>query len=167
MRTVIFAHGLEGRPDGTKPRALRDAGLEVIAPDGRGQLLAPRIRGVEEALTTRRDVVLVGSSYGGAAAAFVAMAHAERLSALVLLAPALVVRDTPLDRPEQVVIPASLPCTIVHATSDGIIPVRVSRELVARSPHVKLVEVDDAHALRGSIPLIVQIVKDYTRSSPP
>ena len=126
MRTVIFAHGLEGRPDGRKPTALLEAGLEVIAPDGRGKVLAERIADLEAVLADRTDVVLVGSSYGGAAAAIVAMRHPERLAALVLLAPAIVFRDPPLDHPERVVIPPSVPCTVIHAVGDDIVPVGAS-----------------------------------------
>ena len=40
---VLFCHGLESGPWGRKSIALRDAGLEVIAPDGRGQDLAPAL----------------------------------------------------------------------------------------------------------------------------
>lgn len=163
MRTVIFAHGLEGRPDGKKPTALKEAGLDVIAPDGRGKVLAERIAELELELAGRTDVVLVGSSYGGAAAAILAMRHPERLAELVLLAPAIVFRDPPLDRPENVVIPASVPGTVIHATADDVIPVQASRDLVARSPQLALIEVDDEHALRGSIPLIVRTVLEAAR----
>ena len=30
---IIFAHGLEGSPNGSKIRALRNAGFDVVAPD--------------------------------------------------------------------------------------------------------------------------------------
>ncbi len=161
MRTVIFAHGLEGRPDGRKPTALRAAGLEVLAPDGRGQSLATRIAGLERALEPLRDVVLVGSSYGGAAAAVVAGRHPERLAGLVLLAPALLRLGPPLLEPEELLLPSSLPTTIVHATADDVVPVSVSRALARRCPHVELVEVDDQHDLHGSLDAVVQLVKRH------
>jgi pimeloyl-ACP methyl ester carboxylesterase len=161
MRTVIFAHGLEGRPDGRKPSALRSAGLEVIAPDGRGQQLATRIAGLEGALAGRRDVVLVAASDGAAAAAVVAALHPDRLAGLVLLAPALLRLGPPLLEPDDLVLPATLPTTIVHATADDVVPVEVSRALARRCPHARLVEVDDHHDLHAALGAIVEIVKRH------
>ena len=40
---VIFCHGLEGGPHGSKYQALVAAGLEVVAPDFQGQDLAARV----------------------------------------------------------------------------------------------------------------------------
>ena len=40
---IIFAHGLEGSPNGSKIRALREAGFDVIAPDFQGMVLAERV----------------------------------------------------------------------------------------------------------------------------
>ena len=46
---LVFAHGLEGAPQGTKISALRAGGLNVVAPDGRGLPLAERIAGLDAA----------------------------------------------------------------------------------------------------------------------
>ena len=40
---IIFAHGLEGSPNGSKIRALRNAGFDVVAPDFQGMVLAERV----------------------------------------------------------------------------------------------------------------------------
>ena len=45
---IIFAHGLEGSPNGSKIRSLRDAGFEVVAPDFQGMNLAERVDLLEE-----------------------------------------------------------------------------------------------------------------------
>ena len=68
---LLFAHGLEGSPQGTKVRFLRDAGLDVVAPDLQGLALVERIARIE-ALSAAGDVLLTGSSYGGLTAAIVA-----------------------------------------------------------------------------------------------
>ena len=36
---IIFAHGLEGTPNGSKIQTLRNSGIEVIAPDFQGMPL--------------------------------------------------------------------------------------------------------------------------------
>jgi pimeloyl-ACP methyl ester carboxylesterase len=158
MRTVLFLHGLEGRPDGTKPTALRTAGLHVVAPEGRGLPLAGRVRGGLTALDAHPGALLVGSSYGGLAAAWIASVRPADLSGLVLLAPALHHWEPPVDDPAALQVPATLPVTIVHAPGDAVVPIAVSRAFAARHPHAVLVEVDDAHDLRRSLATIVAAV---------
>lgn len=156
--TVVFAHGLEGHPEGRKPTALRQAGLTVVAPDGRGMSFSERIAGIEAALLRHPDAVLVGSSYGGLAA--LAVAHGRSVAGLVLLAPALHWREPPVDDPGRLCVPAGVPAVVVHGLHDEVVPVEVSRALVARCPHVRLHTPEDAHALRGSLPLVVQVVAE-------
>lgn len=162
--SVLFAHGLEGRPDGRKATALRAAGLDVCAPDGRGLPLAARVAGLEAALEELERPVLVGSSYGGLAALVVAHRHADALTAVLLLAPALHVREPPAVDPDTLVIPPSLPAEVFHGTRDGVVPVQVSRDLARRCPHVVLREVDDDHLLRTSLDAIVARAYGMTRS---
>ena len=159
---VLFAHGLEGRPDGAKATALRAAGLQVVAPDGRDRGLAERVADLERALAGHSDVVLVGSSYGGLAALVVATRHAGSLRGLVLCAPALGWREPPVDDPDALCVPVGLACTILHGSRDEILPVSGSQRLADRSgPHVRLAVVDDTHALRGSLPQLVAIVAEH------
>src|SRR5687768_2183319 len=103
MGTVIFAHGLEGRPDGTKATALRAAGLDVVAPDGRGLPLAARIAQLEDEVLRHPGAILVGSSYGGLAALAVA-ASGRPIDGLVLFAPALSLNETPVGDPASLVV---------------------------------------------------------------
>jgi pimeloyl-ACP methyl ester carboxylesterase len=154
MRTVIFAHGLEGSPDGKKATALRAAGLDVIAPDGRGRPLQDRVDGLLAAVDAHPGAVLAGSSYGGLAALYVATVRADRLGALLLLAPALVLREPPVDDPDALTIDPALLAVIVHGLRDEVVPVGVSRALVARCPHAVLHTPDDTHDLRASVALI-------------
>src|SRR5688500_4349980 len=104
MATVIFAHGLEGRPDGTKATALRAAGLDLVAPDGRGLPLAARIAQIEDAVSNHPGSVLVGSSYGGLAALVVADAG-RPIRAVVLCAPALTRHEPAIAHPETLCVP--------------------------------------------------------------
>lgn len=159
MRPVIFAHGLEGRPDGTKPRALRAAGLDPICPDGRGLPLQPRVDGIRAAVAAHPGALLIGSSYGGLAALFVAAEAPERLSGLLLLAPALHWSEPPATHPERLCVPATLPTAVLHGVRDDVVPIAVSRALRDRCPHVVLHEVDDDHLLHASLERIVALAR--------
>jgi pimeloyl-ACP methyl ester carboxylesterase len=151
---VLFAHGLESGPSGRKTAWLRDAGHDVIAPDGRGMNLSQRIAGIEQALLELGPTIVVGSSFGGIAALVATVsAHARGVTArgLLLCAPAL-----------ELVPPC--PCLIVHGTRDEIIPIELSRDFV-RHHHaappasggsaIALLECDDDHSLASSGELVL------------
>ena len=152
---ILLAHGLEGSPQGGKATALTAAGFEVVAPDGRGKALAARIEDLRSAMDGDREMVLVGSSYGGLAAAFLANELRDQLRGVILCAPALIRSEPPVVHPEQLTIPSDLPCIIIHGRQDRVIPISASRELVERCPHVELLERDDDHGLRGSLDTLV------------
>ncbi len=155
MRSVVLAHGLEGRPDGTKATALREAGLRVVCPDHRGLVLAPRVASLVAVIRAHPGCVLVGSSYGGLAA-MAALGEVHPLVAeLVLLAPALHWSEPPVDDPSTLRVPACLPAWVVHGVDDTVVPVAVSEALAARSEHVVLHKVRDGHLLKGALADIV------------
>jgi len=152
---IVFAHGLEGSPEGAKIQALRSAGLDVVAPDGRGQPLAARI-GLLEASTREGPVILGGSSYGGLAAAWLAAAHPERFRGLLLCAPALHWSEAPVDDPGDLVAPPGLTTVVLHGIQDGVVPIAVSQRYRDRSgAHVELQELQDDHRLHDSLDRIV------------
>jgi pimeloyl-ACP methyl ester carboxylesterase len=153
---MVFAHGLEGSPNGRKIQALRAAGFEVIAPDGRGLPLADRIEGLEAATREARGLLLAGSSYGGLAAAWMAASWPDRFGALLLFAPALHYAEPPVTDPAALVAPR-IPTVIIHGLRDTVVPIAASRAYRDRSgAHVTLIEVDDGHPLTGSLGTIVE-----------
>jgi pimeloyl-ACP methyl ester carboxylesterase len=149
---VVFAHGLEGTPTGFKARALITAGFDVIAPDGRNLPLADRMTGIREAIG-EEPAILVGSSYGGLAAAAVAVERPEVVHGLVLLAPALSLWPSALS------IPASVPTTVFHAEDDDIVPFAVSAALAGRSPHVRLIRAPGGHLLIDAMPQVIEAIR--------
>jgi pimeloyl-ACP methyl ester carboxylesterase len=162
---IVFAHGLEGAPQGTKIAAMQAAGLQVIAPDGRGKLLAERIDDLERA-TRAGGVVLGGSSYGGLAAAWLAALHPERFCGLLLCAPALHLIEAPVMDPQALVAPSSLPTILLHGRADSVVPIRLSQQYQQRSgPHVVLRELDDDHRLAGSIPALIEAARSLLGAS--
>jgi len=155
MLPIVFAHGLEGTPHGAKIMALRDAGFEVEAPDGQGLSLAQRIEGIDAA-TRDGGMILAGSSYGGLAAAWLAVRHPDRFRGLLLCAPALYLSETPIDDVTTLAAPAGLTTVVIHGHRDTVVPISVSQRYRDLSgSHVTLVERDDDHRLGSSLDAIV------------
>lgn len=150
---VVFSHGLEGTPFGTKIRALYEIaeaeGYDVAAvdyrgvndPDERVQMLHEFCRGFSGHL------VLVGSSLGG----YVSLAAAPTLHAggVFLMAPALIEPGIPaLKRglPE-------CPIALVHGWRDDVIPYEHSVQF-ARENKLALHLVESDHRLHSAIPFL-------------
>lgn len=151
---IIFAHGLEGSPNGSKIRSLRDAGFEVVAPDFQGMVLAERVDLLEEICLeyASQQPVLAGSSYGGLTAAIVAMRMPDAFRGLLLCAPALHLAEPPVDDETVLIAPNGLKTIIIHGLEDDIVPISCSIEYASRSSNeiVAFHQVDDGHRLAES-----------------
>lgn len=159
MPRLVWAHGLEGSPQGTKVQALRAAGYDVAAADYNGLTLLERVALLERE-TEGGDVLLAGSSYGGLTAAVVAARHPGRFAGLLLCAPALALKEPPVDDVEAHRAPPGLPTVVIHGTQDTICPLDASRGYAERSgEHVELWVVDDGHRLDGSLDRLVEAVR--------
>jgi predicted alpha/beta hydrolase family esterase len=157
---ILFAHGLESGPIGTKSIALRDAGFTVDAPDCRKQDLSARIEILARAIVASPEPpLLVGSSFGGIAglcAAIVAAARGRTVAGIVLCAPALQV-PPPFGVVDSLAPPA--PTEIVHGRGDEVIPIALSRDYATRFG-VPLHECDDDHRLAAAgMPIILDVVR--------
>jgi len=152
---IVFAHGLEGSPEGRKIQYLRQAGFEVVAPDGRGLALAARWEGLERA-TRSGEILLIGSSYGGLAAAHLAAVHPDRFVGLLLLAPALHYSEAPVTDVSLLVPPDGVPTTIIHGLHDEVVPIEGSRRYASNG--AQLIETEDDHRLTGSLEHMVKAV---------
>ena len=124
-RIVLFSHGQESGPWGTKISALaedaRSAGLEADSIDYRG-MADPSDRAaklVARMQDCKEEILLVGSSMGGYVA--VAAAQLHPAAGLFLMAPALAVPDWP-----ELKKTVSAPAFIVHGWQDDIVPIRLS-----------------------------------------
>lgn len=153
MTTVVFSHGQESGPWGTKIRAMADlataAGCQVISIDYQG-IADPGERVeklVSEAAAIQDRLVLVGSSMGG----HVATAAAERLGAdgLFVLAPAYFMPGYEELTPQ----PPDIPIFIVHGWHDDVVPVDNSIRF-ARHCGATLLLVDGDHRLTANLPEI-------------
>lgn len=150
MTTVLFSHGQESGPWGTKIRAMadmvRELGCEADSIDYQG-MADPSAR-VDRLVTACRDLddtlVLVGSSMGG----HVATAAAAQVGAagVFVLAPAYFIPGYEQLTPE----PPAVPLGIVHGWSDDVVPVDNSIRY-ARSCRAELHLVDGDHRLTENI----------------
>ena len=156
---LVWAHGLWGSPNGSKVTAIRESGIEVTSPDFNEMELVDRVELLKETIDIG-DVVLAGSSWGGLACALTAQEKPEKLRGLLLLAPALHYPEHPNDVPEKLIAPDNVPVTIIHSTTDDIVPISASKDYIERSGNnVQLIEVEDSHVLKESIELIISEAK--------
>jgi len=162
MTTVIFSHGQESGPWGTKIRAMaeRVKGLGCKADSIDYQGIEDPSDRVEKCLSEcaniEDDLILVGSSMGG----HVATAAAEQLGAagLFVLAPAYFMEGYEDLTPK----PPSMPICIVHGWHDDVVPVENSIRF-ARSCRATLHIVDGDHRLTANIDEINDYLDQFIR----
>ena len=156
---LVWAHGLWGSPNGSKITAIRESGIEAIAPDFNEMELVDRVELIEKTIESG-DFVLAGSSWGGLACALAAQRKPTKIKGLLLLAPALHYPEHPNVNPENLIAPENIPVIIIHSTTDDIVPISASNDYLERSKeNVKLIEVEDNHVLENSIELIISEAK--------
>jgi pimeloyl-ACP methyl ester carboxylesterase len=163
FRTVVFSHGKESGPWGSKITAMaqvvRELGLDVESVDYRG-LEDPgervkKLIAVGSALP--EPMVLVGSSMGGhvsAAAAAVLPVHG-----VFLLAPAFYMAGFEQYTPQDV--PA--PTAIVHGWNDDVVPVQNSIRW-AQEHGSALHVLDSGHRLEDQIDTICLLLRQFLTS---
>ena len=163
MTTVVFSHGQESGPWGTKIRAMAELvrGMGCTAdsidyqgiadPTARVQKLVHACESIDD------DLILVGSSMGG----HVATAAAESLGAagLFVLAPAFYMEGYEALTP----LPPSMPVSIVHGWHDDVVPVDNSIRW-ARSCAATLHLVDGDHRLTGNIDEINEYLRQFIQT---
>ncbi len=162
MTTVIFSHGQESGPWGTKIRAMADRvkSLGCAADSIDYQGIADPTERVEkcvrECAGITDQVILVGSSMGG----HVATAAAGKLGAagLFVLAPAYFMEGHEDLTPD----PPSMPICIVHGWNDDIVPIGNSIRY-ARDCNATLHLVDGDHRLTANIDEINEYLEQFLK----
>lgn len=142
--TRVFIHGLESSSQGTKGVFFRAKYPDMIIEDFEGTL-ERRMEKLNRILSDKKDLILVGSSFGGLMAAIYACNHGERVKKLILLAPALNLDDFKPFAEKRM----NLPVTIFHGRDDDVVPPAPVRQIASQvfetlSYHL----VEDDHPLR-------------------
>lgn len=158
--TVVFSHGQESGPWGTKITRMADAakswGAAVESVDYKG--IADPVDRVEKLIkfcaAIEPPIVLVGSSMGGHVASTAALII--RPIGVFVLAPAFYMPGFE----ELTPIPPACPMAIVHGWRDDIVPVDNALKF-ARDAHCALHVLDGDHRLTSNIDEINVLFADF------
>jgi predicted peptidase len=147
---ILFLHGLESGPHGSKYQALNEIFGAVLAPDCTGvKDESERMKIIQNDISREDEQFLVvGSSMGGLMALLLQKENPERVAGLVLCAPAI-----HRSAAENLDLNHLPPTIVIHGTRDEVVPLEASRPFGKR-----LIEVDDDHRLSNSMPEILRAV---------
>lgn len=156
---VVFSHGKDSEPWGTKIVALadiaRECGHAVESIDYRGiDTVEGRLaKLLESCRALPSSPILIGSSLGG----FLAAAASQPLAAsgLFLMAPAFDLPGLP-----RTPVVAVCPTVVVHGWRDDVVPIDKGLAF-ARAHGALLHAVDDDHRLHASLPRIAGWLRDF------
>ena len=146
---VLFLHGLESKPGGSKAEALKAAGFEVLNPALPKESFDIAIKIAQDIINTEKPSVVVGSSRGGAVAMAINPLNAQR----VLIAPAW---------KKYGVSNIIDPSIVLHAEYDDVVPFEDTQELFRNNTGITVIACDDDHRMRKDETLckIVDCVKE-------
>jgi predicted esterase len=161
MTTIIFSHGQESGPWGTKIRAMaemaKSLGCKADSIDYQG--IADPSERVAKLINECSDIsdrlILVGSSMGGHVAT--AAADAVGAAGLFVLAPAYYMEGY-----EQLTEAPSIPICIVHGWHDDVVPAENSMRF-ARQCSANLILVNGDHRLTGNIDEINEYLGQFIK----
>jgi hypothetical protein len=139
---VLFVHGLESSPQGSKALFLAEH-FEALTPAMDTRDFEACVALQAHQIAEFQPDVVVGSSFGGAVVLALLQRGAWRGPTL-LLAPAQ--RHFPV----QERLPAGIATIVVHGTRDTVVDIAGSRSLAGSGTtgRVQLIEVDDEHRLQ-------------------
>ncbi len=143
MAVHIFIHGLDSSNQGTKAVFFREKYPDMIIPTFTGGL-QERMACLNDILSGKSDIRMVGSSFGGLMGTLFASARQSALRRLILLAPAI----HGIHALPQPIGPVSVPVTVYHGQGDEVIPLeKVSDAAKACFSDLDFHVVDDDHFL--------------------
>ena len=131
---ILFLHGLESKPGGSKVKFLESLGHEVINPALPKDSWSDSVKIAKECMLSEPDIV-IGSSRGGA----LAMEVSSFTTRLILIAPAWNKYNVPH------VVPYGT--QILHCLNDDVVSYGDSSKLMTRNDGVRLIEVGESHRM--------------------
>ena len=149
FNSIYFLHGLESSGNGTKGRFFGEKFPNIKRPDFDGDL-DTRLVQLEKQCAGEKKITLIGSSFGGLMACCFAENNRERVTRLILMAPALNFADyTPPPRP------ISTPTLLLIGKRDDVTPMDPVLGLAEKTFSQLTVFIsDDDHMLHNSYSLL-------------
>ena len=146
----VFIHGLESSSMGTKGVFFRDKYPDMIIADFVGTF-KDRMEKLNNILSGKAPLILVGSSYGGLMTAVYAFNNEKRIKKLILLAPALDIYEFKPYLSRTLL----LPVVIYHGRDDDVVSPSSVQD-IARTAFANLEYhlVDDDHSLHRTFSLM-------------
>ena len=139
----VFIHGLESSGQGTKGAFFRKRYSDMIIEDYPGSL-EDRMTKLRRILSGKRNIVLVGSSYGGLMAAMYACDNEHQIKRLILLAPALNLEEFKPYLNREI----KAPVTLYHGSRDDVVPMKPVHGIASKVfQNLSHQIVDDDHPL--------------------
>ncbi len=144
--TRVFIHGLESSSMGTKGVYFREKFPDMIIEDFSGPF-EKRMDELSHLLFAKKDLILVGSSYGGLMAAVYTFNNELKVRKLILLAPALNLEEFKPYLNKKL----NIPVTIYHGRHDDVVPPESVHD-IARKVFTDLQHnmVEDDHSLHAT-----------------
>ncbi len=139
----MFIHGLESSSQGNKGRYFREKYPDMIIENFHGAL-ENRMAALNGLASDKKDLILVGSSFGGLMASIFTCENPKRVTRLILLAPALDLDDF---KP-YLGFKLNVPTTVFHGTNDDVVPLAPVRAIAEKIfINLKFNILDDDHSL--------------------
>ena len=132
---ILFLHGLESQPGGSKATFLKENGCEVSNPALPMEPFSIAVKIAEDVINYEKPDVVVGSSRGGA----VAMAANTKGCKVILIAPAW--RRFGVSK---AVDPGTI---ILHSESDDVVPFEDTQELFRSNTGLEVIACEDSHRM--------------------
>lgn len=149
---VLFLHGLNSKPNGSKARALKKAGFEVLNPALPNEPFNIAVKVAQDVINVNKPDVVVGSSRGGA----VAMAVDAKGAHLILIAPAW----------KKYKVSKSLkPSTVLHSETDDIVLFEDTQELFRNNTGIEVIACEDDHRMKEekTLQILVDCVNSFAK----
>lgn len=144
--TAVFLHGLDSSSQGTKAKWFRKNFPEMVIPDFTGTI-DDRMEKLITLLGEEKELVLIGSSFGGLMATLFARENESRIHKIILLAPALNFPDFVWHKGRKVNVSAKLFIGSQDTVCPPNIVVPVAQKVYA---NLSVNLSDDDHLLRDT-----------------
>ncbi len=159
---LYFFHGLESGPHGSKYHLMKQQYAALESPDFQNMDINQRIAAASKLTEGKEGLTLVGSSFGGLLAARLYSLFPERITNLLLLAPAVHTEEG--DKVER--MPNGAQVRVLHGYQDDVVPYDKVAAFCQRFG-LSLTSVHDSHRLNSeaSQQTILKLIAELYPSS--